>query len=109
VALEKQYPGELNADSKKVSIQVKPGVTTYLRLESQFGHVHFVFREVPIDIGAAESAKMSPTKSSDSYTAVVPSFPPTSRNSPRIRGDGPAQFSIAVTIRIVSVKACLHQ
>ncbi len=72
VALEKQYPGELNADSKKVSIQVKPGVTTYLRLESQFGHVHFVFRELPIDIGAAESAKMYPTKSSDSYTAVLP-------------------------------------
>ncbi len=43
VANEKQYPGELNADSESISVNVKPGRTKYLRLESHFGHVHFVF------------------------------------------------------------------
>lgn len=54
VAIEKQYPGELNADSDPVSLNVKPNGTTYLRLECPFGHVHFELREVAMEIGLAE-------------------------------------------------------
>jgi len=72
VALEKQYPGELNADSDKVSVEIKPNGTTYLRLECPFGHVHFVLREVSTEIGSTEAAKMQPAKGKDRYTTTLP-------------------------------------
>jgi len=72
-ANEKQYPGELNADSESISVKVKPGSTTYLRLESHFGHVHFVLREVSPEIGSAETDKMQPVKGQDSYSTVLAS------------------------------------
>jgi hypothetical protein len=74
VALEKQYPGELNADSDKVSIEVKRNRTTYLRLHCPFGHVHFVLEEVSEETGSAEAAKMHPAKRGDFYTTVLPAI-----------------------------------
>jgi len=71
VALEKQYPGELNADSENVSIQVRPGAVTYLRLECPFGHVHFRLHEMPMDAGASESAALLTIKDKDSYTRTL--------------------------------------
>jgi len=73
VTNEKQYPGELNADSESISVNVKPGRTKYLRLESHFGHVHFVLREVSPEIGSAETDKMQPVKEKDSYSTVLAS------------------------------------
>jgi len=72
-AIEKQYPGELNADSEAVSLFIKPGTTTYLRLESHFGHVHFILREVPAEVGSAETEKMKPVKDKDSYSTALAS------------------------------------
>jgi hypothetical protein len=76
VAIEKQYPGELNADSDPVSLNVKPNGTTYLRLECPFGHVHFELREVAMEIGLAEAEEMRPVKDKDSYTTTLPTPPP---------------------------------
>ncbi len=75
VALEKQYPGQLNADSEKLSIQVKPGVVAYLRLECPLGHVHFRLHEMPTDAGASESAALLTIKDKDSYTRALGSKP----------------------------------
>jgi len=71
VSIEKQYPGELNADSDKVSVNVKPNITTYLRLECPFGHVHFVLHEVSVEIGSAETGKIPTVKDKDSFTTVL--------------------------------------
>jgi hypothetical protein len=75
VAIEKQYPGEFNVDSQKASVKVTANGTIYLRLRKPFGNLHFVLEEVPGETGAAESAKMEPVKSRDSYTTVLPAIP----------------------------------
>ena len=75
VAIERQYPGEFNVDSQKASVEVKANGTIYLRLRKPFGNLHFVLQEVPEETGAAESAKMEPVKSGDSYTTVLPVIP----------------------------------
>ena len=72
VALEKQYPTELNVDSHKVSIEVKANGTTYLRLQVPWGHTHFLLQEIPAETASAESAKMQPAATSDSYNSVLP-------------------------------------
>ncbi|HUD64196.1 MAG TPA: hypothetical protein VMQ17_06455 [Candidatus Sulfotelmatobacter sp.] len=82
VAIEKQYPGEFNVDSRKVSVEAKANGTTYLRLQIPFGNLHFVLQEVPEETGAAESAKMQPVKSGDSYTTVLPVIPEKKSSSP---------------------------
>jgi hypothetical protein len=70
-ANEKQYPGELNASSDTIPVNVKPNTATYLRLEGHFGHIHFVLREVSTEIGSAETKKMRPIKDRDLYTTVL--------------------------------------
>jgi hypothetical protein len=72
-AVERQYPGELEATSDRISIGVKANTKTYLRLECRFGHVRFVLREVPAEAGAVEAEKMRPIKEKDSYVSVLPS------------------------------------
>jgi hypothetical protein len=72
VAIEKQYPGELNVDSYKVSIEVKANGTAYLRLQVPFGHTHFLLQEIPAETALAESAKTQPAKTGDSYNTVLP-------------------------------------
>jgi len=82
VAIEKQYPGQFNVDSKKVSIDVKANGTSYLRLQVPFGNLHFVLQEMPEEAGAAESAKMQPVEDGDSYTTVLPAIPEKKPSSP---------------------------
>ena len=71
VANEKQYSGELNTDSDSVSVDIKPNETTYIRLEKPFGHIHFVLREVPPEVGKAQTEKMQPIKDKDSFASVL--------------------------------------
>jgi hypothetical protein len=76
VALERQYPGEPNADSEKILFQVKPGGITYLRLECPFGHVHFRLQEAGMDVGAKETAVLLAIKDKDSFTTTLSSKAP---------------------------------
>ena len=70
VAIERQ--ADWNEGSEKVSVDVKPNLTTYLRLHIRFGHSHFVLQQVPEEIGSAETAKAQAAKKGDSYTTVLP-------------------------------------
>jgi len=70
-ATEKQYPGQLNADSDTVQVDVRPGSTIYLRLLGRFGRVHFVLEEVPTETGSAEAEKMKPVSDKDSYATIL--------------------------------------
>jgi len=70
VAIERQTGA--NEDSDKVSVDLKPGSTIYLRLKYPFGHTRFVLQQVSEEIGSAEAAKLQPTKKGDCYTTVLP-------------------------------------
>jgi len=69
-ANEKQMPVE-NANSETIPVNVKPDQTTYLRLETHVGHMHFVLKEVPAATGAAEAKKMKPADDEDVYIQVL--------------------------------------
>jgi hypothetical protein len=70
VAIERQ--GDANEDSDRVSVDIQPNSTTYLRLHYPFGHAHFVLREVSKESGSAEAAKVRPATKADCYTTVLP-------------------------------------
>jgi len=69
-ANEKQLPVE-NGNSDTIPVDVKPNQTTYLRLESHIGHVHFVLKKVPAQTGAAEAKTMKPANDEDVYIQVL--------------------------------------
>lgn len=70
-ANEKQYPGELNADSDTVSVDVSSDSTVYLRLLCRFGRVHFVLEKVPEETAQAEMADMKPVSAKDAYATQL--------------------------------------
>jgi len=69
-ANEKQMPVE-NANSDTIPVDVKPNQTTYLRLESHVGHMHFVLKEVPAEVAKDEARKMKPVSDDDIYLQVL--------------------------------------